>query len=84
MPKYLIFLVKKVLLFKIVGKTLYTITYIYYSMILEINYMWLVPLIFLPFILGLFAGLRTMKQKIVMHLLEKLSVDEFEKLMEIE
>jgi len=53
-------------------------------MILEINYMWLVPLIFLPFILGLFAGLRTMKQKIVMHLLEKLSVDEFEKLMEIE
>ena len=84
MPKYLIFLVKKVLLFKIVGKTLYTRTYIYYSMILEIDYMWLVPLIFLPFILGLLAGLRTMKQKIVMHLLEKLSVDEFEKLMEIE
>ena len=51
-------------------------------MTLEIDYMWLVALIFVPFILGLLAGLRSMKQKMTMHLLQKLSIEEFEKLME--
>lgn len=52
-------------------------------MMLEIDYMWLIPLIFIPFILGLLAGLRTMKQKMTIHLLEKLSIEEFEKLMDV-
>jgi hypothetical protein len=42
--------------------------------------MWLVPLVFVPFILGLLVGLRVMKQKIQMYLMKKLSVEEIRKI----
>jgi hypothetical protein len=43
--------------------------------------LWLVLLVFAPFVLGLLAGLNSMKRKITMHLLKKLSIEEFERLM---
>lgn len=51
-------------------------------MIYQINGWWLILLIITPFILGILVGLRVMKQKIIMKLLKKLSINEFEKLMD--
>jgi len=51
-------------------------------MIYQINGFWLILLIMTPFILGILVGLRVMKQKIIMMLLKKLSINEFEKLMD--
>ena len=47
-----------------------------------INWGWLVALIFIPFLLGLVAGIKYTQQKITLKLLKKMSIDEFKKLMD--
>lgn len=44
--------------------------------------MWLIPLVFIPFVLGIFSGMRVMKQKMILHMLEKMDIQEFDKLIE--
>jgi len=51
-------------------------------MIYEFEAMWIIPIILTPFFLGLLTGIRIAKQKITMKLLEKMGIEEFEKLME--
>jgi len=43
---------------------------------------WIIPLIFVPFILGLLTGLNVMREKITTKLLESMSIDEFKKLLD--
>lgn len=53
-------------------------------MIYHINTWWLVLLVITPFLLGLLYGIRFTKHKITMKLMQKLSIEEIEKLLESE